>query len=142
MARPWRIAIFITVGVLVVAGAVWGGLAVRSNLRYGYTADESQLSFTVDRGDRLTLVVYDRGGSVGDKWSYRIDPATGASYVDDEGPRNRGGLIGCCSGDHRYIFRAAESGQVTITLVNCYRGCRTDADRAESREVTWTITVR
>jgi hypothetical protein len=38
-------------------------------------------------------------------------------------------------------FRAHEPGSTTITFTNCYRGCADDLTRADSREVSWTVTV-
>jgi len=44
-------------------------------------------------------------------------------------------------GDRLITFRAKAPGTTQITLTNCYRGCNSEETRAESRSVSWTVTV-
>ncbi|MBF9133795.1 protease inhibitor I42 family protein [Plantactinospora sp. S1510] len=148
MASPRRIvligAVLVVVLIAVVAVA---GPAVRRHLRYGTVLDRQTTSATVDLGDRFSVRVPDRGASVGDDWTASADPADRVVLVGEErvsgslldrlfGPANGGG-----GGSRYFRFDAERAGQVTITVTNCFQGCRNDRTRAASETVTWTVTV-
>jgi hypothetical protein len=142
--RWWLVPVVL---IVVAVGAV---IAVRGvqRARYGPVYDERTAAVSVDRGGRLTLSVPDRGASVGDHWTVQVRPDQGLELVRSQliahnlvdrliGPANGGG------GGHRYVtFDARRSGPVTVTLQDCFQGCRDDRTRAASRTVTWTVTVR
>ena len=74
----WAIAAFV-----VLVAAVWGGFAWRHHATFGTIAGEDHTTLTVDRGDRFSLAIPDRGSSVGDSWSARVSP----NGVLSAGPR-------------------------------------------------------
>jgi inhibitor of cysteine peptidase len=133
----------------VVVVAVAGLVAVKGaqRARYGTVHDEHDTTIGVDRGDRFTLAVPDRGASVGDHWTADIQPSgavvlersrlNAGSFVDRlVGPANGGG-----AGIRYLVFNARRSGKVTITLHNCFQGCGDERTRAASRDVAWTVDV-
>src|SRR5437016_4905485 len=69
--RRWM---FIPAGVLVLGLA--GFLALRGvqRARYGGVHAEGTGTVVVDRGDRFSLAVPDRGASVGDHWTMSAEP--------------------------------------------------------------------
>jgi hypothetical protein len=134
--------------VVVVAGAGWAGLTVYRQHVYGTVFTDSQLTVTVDAGDRFSLAVPDRGASVGDAWSTKVTAADvliaqgrrkrAKSLLDRVGPPQIGGG----QGTSYFLYDARAAGTTTVTLSNCFQGCDRADTRSESREVTWTITVR
>jgi hypothetical protein len=134
--------------VVVVAGAGWGGLVLYSRHVYGTVFTDSQLTVTVDAGDRFSLAVPDRGASVGDAWSTEVISADvliaqgrrtrSKSLLDRIGPPRLGGGQGTAY----FLYDARAAGTATVTLSNCFQGCDHPTTKAESRDVTWTITVR
>lgn len=142
-------SVVIAVGaVAVVIGGVTGGFAIYRNVHFGHRYTESDRSVTVDQGDVFTLTVPDRGASVGDHWTATVDDPARATEVrsalisDSLYDRIFGPAIGGGGGHRLTTFRAGESGTTTITLANCFQGCHDPDKDAESRKVTWTITVR
>ncbi|GAA3726221.1 hypothetical protein GCM10022225_04070 [Plantactinospora mayteni] len=149
MASPKRLVL---VGaalalVLVVGLTTVVGLTIRRNARYGTVLDRQATSATVESGDRFSVRVSDRGASVGDNWSATAEPANLVTLVEDElisdSLRDRifGPAAGGGGGNRYFLFDARRSGQVAITLTNCFQGCGNEAARAASETVTWTVTV-
>jgi len=132
--------------VLAVAG-VWGGVTLYRQATYGSRYAEQQGDVKVSVGDVFTLVVPDRGGSVGDDWTASIVDQAVASeerselVADSLKDRWFGAAPGGGGGDRLITFRAKAPGTTQITLTNCYRGCNTQENRAESRSVSWNVTV-
>ncbi|MFY1690689.1 protease inhibitor I42 family protein [Plantactinospora sp. WMMB782] len=151
MSSPKRLG-FVLVGaalalVLVVGLATVVGLRIRRDARYGTVLDRQATSATVESGERFSIRVPDRGASVGDNWTATAEPADAVALVEDElisgsltdrifGPSDGGG-----GGNRYFLFDARRSGQVTITLANCFQGCGSERTRAASETVTWTVTV-
>lgn len=134
--------------VVFVAAAWWGGVGVYRHYVYGSVFTESRLTVTVDRGERFSLAVPDRGKSVGDAWSARADPG---DVVSAEGRRTRprspldrlgAPRLGGGRGTAYFLYDAKSSGTTKVTLTNCFQGCDHPSNQAESRTVTWTVTVR
>lgn len=143
-----RAALWTVVGVIVLAWLGWGGVAVYRHRVYGTVFTESSLSVTVEVGDRFSLAVPDRGGSVGDLWS--AQPAAG-EILDERGHRMRksslldqirGPAPGGGQGTSFFLYEARAAGTTEVTLSNCFQGCDQPTPSSESRDVTWTITVR
>lgn len=140
---PWAIAAFV-----VLVAAVWGGFAWRHHATFGTIADEDRATLTVDRGDRFSLAVPDRGASVGDSWSARVSPDGVLSSVEDRKvmgnivDRIFGPQIGGGSGTRYFVYDADHAGTAAVTLSNCFQGCDHPTKSAESRSISWTITVR
>jgi hypothetical protein len=134
----------LAVVLIVVAVA---GPAIRRNLRYGAVLDRQTATATVDVGDRFSVRVPDRGASVGDDWTASADPADRVVLVGDELvpdsliDRLFGAADGGGGGSRYFRFEAEGAGQVTITVTNCFQGCRNDRTRAASEAVTWTVTI-
>lgn len=132
--------------VLVVAG-VWGGVAWHSQATYGPRYHEQQQAVKASAGDVFSLVVRDRGGSVGDNWTASVTDGAVAQQerseliADSLKDRWFGAAPGGGGGDRLITFRAKAPGTTQITLTNCYRGCDNQENRAESRSVSWTVTV-
>jgi hypothetical protein len=139
---------FIPVGVLVLALA--GFLALRGiqRARYGEVHAEGAGTVTVDRGDRFSLAVPDRGASVGDHWTVSAEPDGALALVRSQliagnivdrvlGPAPGGG-----GGTRYFVFDARRPGTATITLHNCFQGCHDERTREASRDATWTVRVR
>jgi hypothetical protein len=138
----------IPAAVLVLGLA--GFLAVRGiqRARYGEVHAEGTGVVAVDPGDRFSLAVPDRGASVGDHWSLSMRPDGVVTHVRSQliagnlvdrvlGPAPGGG-----GGTRYFVFDARRAGTVTITLHNCFQGCRDERTRAGSRDATWTVSVR
>jgi hypothetical protein len=128
-------------GVVVVARNAQRG-------RYGQVYGEAPSTVAVGRGGRFSLAVADRGASVGDRWAAELRPAEAVTLARSELvagnllDRLTGPAVGGGGGTRYFTFDARRPGSVTIMLRNCYRGCDDEATRAQSREVTWTVTVR
>ncbi|WP_189334981.1 protease inhibitor I42 family protein [Actinoplanes ianthinogenes] len=142
-----RVAGLVLAVLVVVAGAGWGLYAWRRHATYGTMADQQELKVTLATGDRLTLVVPDRGASIGDHWTAQL-PDSGVLRAVDERftyssvhDRLFGPALGGGSGTRYFIFEASTPGEVTVTLTNCFRGCKFPADKAESTATTWLVTV-
>jgi inhibitor of cysteine peptidase len=132
--------------VLVVAGSV-GGMAVYRRATYGIKYGEHQPNVAVSEGGIFTIVVRDRGPSVGDNWTASVsDEATvspirstliPSSFLDPWfGPKKGGG-----GGQRLITFRAKAPGNATVTLRNCFQGCWDGRTRALSRSVSWSVSV-
>jgi inhibitor of cysteine peptidase len=139
---------FIPAGVLVLGLA--GFLALRGvqKARYGEVHAEGTGTVVVDRGDRFSLSVPDRGASVGDHWTVSAEPDGTVSLARSQliagnivdrvlGPAPGGG-----GGTRYFVFEARRSGTVTVTLHNCFQGCHDERTREASRDTTWTVSVR
>lgn len=142
-----RWLIWLVVAIIGTVAGVWGGTALNRQLTYGTRYTEQQKDVRVSVGDVFSLVVRDRGASVGDNWTATV--AVGA-VVSEEGTelipdslkdRLFGAAPGGGAGDRLIAFRAKAPGTTQITVANCYRGCATDENKAESRELSWTVTV-
>ncbi|GAA2635184.1 hypothetical protein Adu01nite_28660 [Paractinoplanes durhamensis] len=137
----------LVVVVVVLGGLGWGGIALYRHQVYGAVFTESQLSVAVDRGDRFSLAVPDRGGSIGDSWTAQAagDQVTAqgkrtraAALVD----RVRDPLLGGGGGTTFFSYDAAAAGTTSITLSYCFQGCDNPATKGQARTVTWNVTVR
>jgi hypothetical protein len=134
--------------VVLAVGATWGGLAWHRHAVYGTVVGEDKTTLTVDRGDRFSLAVPDRGASVGDSWSANVGPSGVLAPVDNRMVMNNfvdrvfGPLVGGGAGTRYFIYDADRSGSATVTVANCFQGCDHPTKAAESRSVTWRITVR
>jgi inhibitor of cysteine peptidase len=135
--------------VLVLIGLA--GLATAKVVqwtRYGDVHPEGGSAVVVDHGHRFSLAVPDRGPSVGDHWTAAATPDGVVTLVRNEQVDGNiaawvlGPAIGGGAGTRYFVFDARRAGSVTITLHNCFQGCRTDRTTAESRDVVWTVTVR
>ena len=132
--------------MLAVAG-VWGGITLYRQATYGSRYAEQQRDVKASVGDVFTLVVPDRGPSVGDDWTASVADAAIAEEEKSElvsdslTDRWFGAAPGGGGGDRLITFRAKAPGTTQIKLTNCYRGCTTPENKAESREVSWNVTV-
>jgi hypothetical protein len=144
--RRWWLWIPVAV---VLVGLV--GVAVAQGVRrarYGDVHAGAGAAFAVDRGHRFSVAVPDRGASVGDHWTAAVAPEGVVALVRNEQvahnifDRLLGPAIGGGAGTRYFVFDARRADPVTITLHNCFQGCRDDSTRSESREVVWTVTVR
>ncbi|WIM99711.1 protease inhibitor I42 family protein [Actinoplanes oblitus] len=145
--RGRRVLVLGLAVLIVVTGAGWGLYAWYRHATYGTVADQQELTVAIAAGDRLTLAVPDRGASAGDHWTAQV-PATGVLRAVDEqftysrvhdrlfGPADGGG-----AGTRYFIYQADAPGEVTVTLSNCYRGCASASDKAESTATIWLVTV-
>lgn len=101
----------------------------------GSRGDEPTWEFTVDDtsvrvepGDTFVVAV-DDNASVGDQWSVSTEPdaavvsADGDHFVSDTDEDVPGG-----GGTRYFEFTARESGNTTIELRNCFRGCHEPED--------------
>jgi hypothetical protein len=140
--------VWVVVVVVVLGGLTWGGVVFYRHRVYGTVYSESQTSVTVGKGDRFSLAVPDRGGSVGDYWTARVDPA---GLLGDQGKRTRhralldrvrDPLLGGGQGTTFFTYDATATGTAKVTLSNCFQGCDSPESKAASRSVTWAITVR
>ncbi len=133
--------------IVLIVAVVATGLTWRGHARFGAIADEQTTTLTVNVGGRFSLAVPDRGASVGDHWTASADPAGLVELVEKErmaaglwdqvfGPSLDGG-----AGSRYFRYDAKRPGQVTITLSNCFQGCRNDHTRAESKTLSWTVTI-
>lgn len=136
----------LVVVVLAVAG-VWGGIAVYRQATYGTRYAEQQRDVKASVGDVFTLVVPDRGPSVGDDWTATVaDGAVVAQEKSELSPdslRDRlfGAQPGGGGGDRLITFRATAPGTTEVTLNNCFQGCRDQRTKDLSRSVSWQVTV-
>jgi hypothetical protein len=134
--------------VAVVAALWWGGVAVYRHHVYGTVLTESRLTATVGVGDRFSLAVPDRGASVGDAWSARAGAGTVVSAqgrrTRPKSPLDRFGAprLGGGQGTTYFLYDATAAGSAQVTLTDCFQGCDHPVNQAQSRSVTWTITVR
>jgi hypothetical protein len=142
-----RWLIWSVVAIIVAAAGVWGGAAWVGQATYGPRYAEQQHDVKASVGDIFSLVVRDRGGSVGDDWTASVADGAVAEQkgseliADSLVDRWFGAAPGGGAGERRITFRAKAPGTTRITLTNCYRGCATPQDRAESRSVSWSVTV-
>ncbi|MFY1669103.1 protease inhibitor I42 family protein [Plantactinospora sp. WMMB334] len=147
MAHPRRVVLICAALALLVVVAAVVGLVIRRQIRYGAIADQETGSISVDVGDRFSLRVPDRGPSVGDRWSASTEPAGLVEQVGDElvsdslGDRLLGPALGGGGGFRYFRFDAERAGQVTITLSNCFQGCRNERTRSRSTATVWTVTI-
>lgn len=136
----------LAVVLLLVAGGA-GGYALWRHLTYGTVATEDDPVVRVDAGDRFSIAVPDRGASVGDWWTVKSSPEGPValrgermvpSNLSDRlfGPNPGGG-----GGTRYFVFDAKKPGTVTITLHNCFQGCRDAQSDGLSRTVEWQVTV-
>ena len=140
-----RIVLWSAAAVLLVGGLTWGGVALHRYETYGTEFTESDLTVTVDAGDRFSLAVLDRGASVGDGWSAEpgalLTPQGSSvrydSLLADIGEKP----AGCCQGTRYFVFDTEATGRTQVTLTNRFRGGRKPS-HPENRSVTWQITVR
>lgn len=138
----WSVA-----AVILLVVVVAGGTAIHRRVTYGHFHDEADRSITTSVNAVFTVVVPDRGASVGDHWTVAVGDSAIARQVRSTlvsdgivdrlfGPEPGGG------GGKRFVtFRAKAAGVTTIDLTNCFQGCDNDRTRAESRTVSWTVTV-
>lgn len=142
--RPVRWAV---AAVLATAGLSGAGVTLHRHLVYGTVVTEDRLTTTVTVGDRLSLAVPDHGPSAGDSWTARtgtggvLEPRGSrlryASPLDEiSGPAAGGGR-----GTRYFRYDARAAGTTTVTLSNCFQGCRNPVADRVSRSVTWTIAV-
>jgi len=142
-------AVVIIAGIAVVVVAAAGALAPRAwhRLRYGAEYRASATTVLVAAGDRFSLVVDDRGASVGDSWSVQQQPDPDvARFVRDDlvtPLRIRIGrpAAGCCAGTRYFTFDAHGPGRTTIVLRNCFQGCDNARTRQASTAPRWTVIV-
>jgi hypothetical protein len=144
-----RISLLVTAASLVLAGAATGAGAVRQHAVLGTVAGADRPAVDVDRGDRISIAVRDRGASVGDSWTATTTPAGTLGPVAERNVPSGwwerlsgrdGDLSGGGDGTTYFVYEAEQSGSATVTLVNCFQGC--DEPSPFSRSVTWKITVR
>lgn len=142
--RRWMVWSLVAV-VLVVATI--GGVAIYRKATYGTRYGEAEQNVTTSVDSVFTLVVPDRGPSVGDYWTASADDPALAEQVrstliaDNVIDRWFGPAIGGGAGQRLITFRAKAAGTTTITLTNCFQGCDNERTRAESRTVSWRVTV-
>jgi len=143
--RHWLIWLSVAV-VLAVAG-VWGGLALYRQATYGPRHAEQDQEVRVSAGDVFTLIVPDRGESIGDRWTASVSDegvvsqAGSTLIADNLFDRWFGAGKGGGAGQRLITFRAKAPGTAKVTLSNCFQGCDNERTRAESRSVSWNVTV-
>lgn len=144
-----RISLLVTATLLALAGVAIGVGAVRRHVVLGTVAGEDRPAVEVDRGDRVSIAVRDRGASVGDSWTAATaPPGTLVPVAEHNVPRSwrerlfgrDSELAGGGDGTTYFVYEAKRSGSATVTLVNCFQGC--DEPTPESRTVAWQVTVR
>lgn len=95
----------------------------------------------IAKGERFSLVV-DENASVGDGWEVKTPPDAkiarpeGDDYVSTSPSGSVGG-----GGKRYFMFTALEPGNTSIELYNCFRGCTSERDKAESKGHTVRLTV-
>jgi hypothetical protein len=135
------------VAVVLLVAAVVGGVASYRRVTYGSRYAEAKTSVSADKGSVFTLVVPDRGASVGDRWTAAVaDPAVAEQVrsrliADSLSDRLFGAALGGGGGQRLITFKAKSAGTTTITLSNCFQGCDNERTQADSRSVSWTVTV-
>jgi predicted secreted protein len=142
--RRWIVALAVV--LLLVAGSA-GGYAVWRHITYGAVATQDNTVVRVDTGERFSLAVPDRGASVGDSWTAKASPdgpvalheqRMVASNLSD---RLIGANAGGGGGTRYFVFDARKRGTVTITLHNCFQGCRDERTNDLSRTIEWQVTI-
>jgi hypothetical protein len=142
-----RWLIWSVVAIALAVAGVWGGIALYRQATYGPRYTEQQLDIKVSAGDIFTLVVQDRGPSVGDGWTASTADQAVVSQERSElipdSLRDRwfGAQPGGGGGERLITFRAKAAGTTQITLSNCFQGCNNEQTRALSRSVSWNVTV-
>jgi inhibitor of cysteine peptidase len=142
-----RRAIWTLVAVVLVMAGALGGMSLYRHATYGIKYSEHQPNVAVSEGGIFTIVVQDRGPSVGDDWTASVSDETTISQIRSTlipssfldpwfGPKKGGG-----GGQRLITFRAKAAGNATVTLRNCFQGCRDDRTRSLSRSVSWTVSV-
>jgi hypothetical protein len=137
----WSLAV-----VIVLAAGGWGAVALWEHTTFGRKITETELTVTVERGDRLSLAVHDRGASVGDSWSATVTPEGILTPVGNRktmgnlGDRLFGPSAGGGGGTRYFSYTADAAGTARVSLTNCFQGC--DEPTPLSRTVTWQVTVR
>jgi inhibitor of cysteine peptidase len=135
--------------VIILAATIWAIGALRQHLVLGTVAGEDRLTVTVDEGDRFTVAVPDRGGSIGDHWTVSASPSGIVEPIEERNVPSSwwerlfgrdSDLAGGGDGTTYFVYEATQRGEVAVIAANCYRGC--DQPSPESRSVTWMITVR
>jgi hypothetical protein len=143
--RRWLI--WSLVAVVVLVAGVFAGLAIYRDAKYGTRYGESERTLSVASGEVFTLVVPDRGASVGDRWTASVSDGAVVAQVgsvlvaDSLADRVFGPAPGGGGGQRLITFRAQNPGTATIVLSNCFQGCANERTRAASREVSWSVTV-
>lgn len=87
----------------------------------------------IKKGERFSVVV-DENASVGDMWQLKQPPpeAVAKAEQDDYVSDSPSGTVG--GGGKRYfVFTANGSGESSITLYNCFRGCQSAQDKQQSK---------
>jgi hypothetical protein len=145
--RGGWIVLWSVAAVVLGAALNWGAVELRHHVVFGTVFDESDLTVTVQKGERFSLSVPDRGASVGDKWSATVEPAGSLITVENRmvmsnlldrifGPQAGGG-----AGTRYFIYTANVQGSATVKLFDCFQGgCDQPGDKI-SRGVTWEITI-
>jgi hypothetical protein len=126
----------------------WAAFRLYEHRTYGTIHTETDLSLTIEQGQRFSLEVPDRGASVGDQWSATVDQPSALAPVENR--KVMGGLadrlfgpqVGGGAGSRYFIYSAAKPGLVTVRLYNCFQGGCDQPGDTISRGVTWQITVR
>jgi hypothetical protein len=147
MTRRRRVLLRTAGAILLVVAVTWASVAAYRRVRYGREYDESRPAVRVGTGDRFSVEVHDRGGSVGDSWTAKTEPEglltargdvlRGTFLISDVLPASDG----CCGGTRLFTFDAGRPGTVTVTLSNCFQGCDSPTGRRYSRSVAWAVTV-
>jgi hypothetical protein len=148
VGRFARVAVGVLVAVVVLGGLAWGGVAVYRHQVFGTVYSESQLSVTLDKGERFSLAVPTSGGSVGDSWTASGDAA---GLVGSPKERTRFGglldrvrdpLLGGGKGTKFFTYDASKAGTTSVALNYCFQGCDNPGTQDRKRTVTWNVTVR
>lgn len=114
---------------------------------YGDQYGENEREITVTPDALFTVVVPDRGLSVGDTWTAFITDSAVVSkeystLVADDLFGSWFSLAPAGDGGQRLItFRARTPGKTLITVRTCSQGCDTGHSRAKSRSVSWIVRV-
>lgn len=143
--RRWPVRSLVALVLIVAVAAV--GLAVYHKATCGDRFVESEQRVMVPADSVFTLVVPDRGASVGDRWTAGVDDAAIAEQIrstlvaDRLSDRLFGPTPGGGGGQRLITFRATAPGTTIITLSNCFQGCGDERTKAQSRSVSWTVTV-
>jgi hypothetical protein len=142
--RRWLVWSLVAVVVLVAAAI--GGVTLYRQATYGHRYGGGS-AVSTDKGSVFTLVVRDRGASVGDRWTATVaDPAIveqirSELVADSWHDRVFGANAGGNGGDRYITFKAKSAGTTTITLSNCFQGCDNDRTRGLSQTISSTVTV-
>lgn len=95
----------------------------------------------IGHGERFSVVV-DENASVGDRWQVKQapDPKIATPDRDEYVADSPGGTVGG-GGKHYFVFTAHEPGDSAIELYDCFRGCTSDSDKAQSKTYEIHLTV-